>query len=97
MWIRCGQPFSSPTVVRLTVATSPFSTRVALPLPVTRFFGTGLATAAKRWPTGVLVEDADLLGEEPEASTITAATPAPISATRATASHRYRLTPVAGG
>ena len=52
MCARCGEPLSSPIVSSVTVAVSPRSRTVAVPLPVTWFVGTAANLAADAWTGG---------------------------------------------
>ena len=100
---------SRPTVVTRTVATSPLSTREAVPVPVTWLVGTGLVAAASCNPgdavepfpaAEVLADVAEpavlgALEEEPEVPTTTA-TIAAATSRAASAGQRYFLTPPPG-
>src|SRR3954469_10583652 len=50
----CGGPATRLFVVNETVATVPSSRTTALPLPFTRFVGTGVSPPEIRWPEGAL-------------------------------------------
>src|SRR5690348_4149258 len=82
MCIACGDPLSSPVVSSVTVATSPRSCTDAVPLPVTRFVGTGSAAAVNLGLGGEV-------GEVPEVNAMTAATAPPTITKSAAAGHRY--------